>query len=60
MIFHGYTAEPDLTAPALGAHTRAVLRDLGGMPDDEIDDLEERGVVHCAPDRVHEPRSAQW
>jgi crotonobetainyl-CoA:carnitine CoA-transferase CaiB-like acyl-CoA transferase len=59
MRFHGYAAEPDVTAPGLGAHTRAVLRDLGGMSDDEIDDLEERGAVHCAPGSscAHEPRS---
>jgi crotonobetainyl-CoA:carnitine CoA-transferase CaiB-like acyl-CoA transferase len=32
-------------APCLGEHTREVLRDVLGLPDDEIDDLERDGVV---------------
>ncbi|URN02981.1 CoA transferase [Actinomadura madurae] len=65
MRLHGHAPRPAVTAPGLGAHTRAVLRDLGRMSDEEIDDLEGRGVIHCGPDanpspvRAPEPRSDQ-
>jgi crotonobetainyl-CoA:carnitine CoA-transferase CaiB-like acyl-CoA transferase len=32
-------------APRLGAHTREVLHDLLGLPDDELDRLAEQGVI---------------
>ena len=32
-------------APCLGEHTREVLRDVVGLSDDEIDDLEKEKVV---------------
>jgi crotonobetainyl-CoA:carnitine CoA-transferase CaiB-like acyl-CoA transferase len=33
----------------VGADTRAALRDLAGLGDDEIDALEREGVVRCTP-----------
>jgi len=33
-------------APALGEHSREILRDLGALDDATIDDLVDRGVVH--------------
>lgn len=46
---HEYPVQPALTAPALGEHTRTVLRDIGGLSDAEIDDYQARGVISCAP-----------
>lgn len=48
MRFQSYHLTPAATAPELGRHTRAVLRDLCGLTDEEIDGLADRGVVHCA------------
>lgn len=36
-------------APALGEHTRHVLSELLGLPDEKIDELERLGLVLCGP-----------
>lgn len=45
---HGHQVQPSLQAPALGEHTRAVLRDICGLSDSAIDDYHARGVIHDA------------
>jgi crotonobetainyl-CoA:carnitine CoA-transferase CaiB-like acyl-CoA transferase len=45
----GYGGGQSLHAPRLGEHTRAILRDLAGQSDAEIDRLESLGVVTCTP-----------
>jgi formyl-CoA transferase/succinyl-CoA--D-citramalate CoA-transferase len=47
--FAGTPAEVRGTGPALGQDTRAVLRDLAGLADEEISDLLRRGLI-----RVHQ------
>jgi crotonobetainyl-CoA:carnitine CoA-transferase CaiB-like acyl-CoA transferase len=36
---------PNLPAPALGEHTRSVLKDVFELADESIDDLIRRGIV---------------
>jgi crotonobetainyl-CoA:carnitine CoA-transferase CaiB-like acyl-CoA transferase len=43
--FAGTPAEVRGTGPALGQDTRAVLRDLAGLADEEISDLLRRGLI---------------
>jgi crotonobetainyl-CoA:carnitine CoA-transferase CaiB-like acyl-CoA transferase len=44
-------------APRLGADSRAVLRDLGELSDEEIDLLEKAGAVTLGPVEAEPPRS---
>jgi formyl-CoA transferase len=46
-LMHQHQVQPSLRAPALGEHTRAVLRDICGLSDPAIDDYHARGVIHC-------------
>lgn len=46
-LMHSHTVAPPATAPGMGEHTRAVLRDIAGLSDSEIDDYEARGVIRC-------------
>ncbi|MCT2583148.1 CaiB/BaiF CoA transferase family protein [Actinophytocola gossypii] len=43
--FSGFDGTTGTRAPALGEHTTDVLRDVLGLPAEEIDDLRHRGVV---------------
>jgi crotonobetainyl-CoA:carnitine CoA-transferase CaiB-like acyl-CoA transferase len=47
MLIRGYDVAPKVAAPYLGAHTRAVLRELCELSEGTIDDLELRGVIYC-------------
>jgi crotonobetainyl-CoA:carnitine CoA-transferase CaiB-like acyl-CoA transferase len=49
MLFRGYQVSPNVDVPGLGQHTRAVLRDLCGLSDGAIDELQEGGVIYCGP-----------
>ncbi len=48
---HGSGPVATAPAPLLGEHTEAILRELGYAPE-VIRELEETGVVRCAPTRV--------
>jgi crotonobetainyl-CoA:carnitine CoA-transferase CaiB-like acyl-CoA transferase len=48
MTFAGYRPAVSLTVPAVGADTRDVLQDLGGLSPAEVQRLEESGAVYCA------------
>jgi formyl-CoA transferase len=43
--FSGFDPDTGAAAPALGAHTAAVLADLAGLGDQEIEQLRHKGVV---------------
>ena len=43
-------AVPPVAAPLMGEHNRAVLRDLLGLTEEDIDALEESGIIGYAPD----------
>lgn len=47
MTFLRYRPPVPPDSPGLGAHTRQVLRANGGLSDEEIDDLDARGVIYC-------------
>jgi crotonobetainyl-CoA:carnitine CoA-transferase CaiB-like acyl-CoA transferase len=47
MLFRGYQVSPNVDVPGLGQHTRTVLRDLCGLSDRAIDELQEGGVISC-------------
>jgi len=49
MVFRGYQVSPNAAVPGLGQHTRAVLRELCGLSDRVIDELEQRGAIYCGP-----------
>jgi len=48
-LMHEHQPRPCLHAPALGEHTRTVLREICGFADPAIDDYHARGIIFCAP-----------
>jgi crotonobetainyl-CoA:carnitine CoA-transferase CaiB-like acyl-CoA transferase len=49
MVFRDYEVSPSVTVPGLGQHTRAVLRDLCGLSDGALDELEQCGAIYTGP-----------
>ena len=43
--WHGSELRPIVPSPALGAHNATVYRELAGLSDAELADLEQRGVI---------------
>jgi hypothetical protein len=42
-------------APLLGEHSREVLRDLGGVSEQELDELQAQGVIHVGEGKEIDP-----
>ena len=53
------TPPTGVAAPALGEHTRATLKELCGLSDTTIDELQERGVVYGGATRERHPESTE-
>ncbi len=49
LFFGGARCEPQTPSPCLGEHTREILRDYAGLAEDDIQSLEQRGVIKSFP-----------